>query len=459
MRKLRTKLIFAYGIIALCAILIGVISFPTFFRPDFFYGGKEKMMNAADRLCNFIQNKEASDHDVNGSQLTEFIYDAMQFDPYTEVLLFDQDGKVLCATYAWNKNTFFKQEFLDETNFFNRTLGGEEIQEIEFQDTTYFIYTRPFQSDALPQLSYLGFAKTAAFYYNSIGGIIRIMAFMLGFIALISIMIGIFMSRSIVAIIRDLERYAVAIGDGRQVEFVPSTFATEINSLGKNMQKMDLQLRSMQQRQKNYFGRASHEIKTPLMIIQGYSEGIANGVVKDTQKALASITAECKRVNTIVEQLLLLSKIEDSVLAYHLVPVNLYEFLGNLLDSLHCLSKNIMYRDDASQPEIWVQADEELLHQAVINPISNALHYSKEQVTVSINKEGKYGVIRVEDDGGGMRAEDLPFIFDRFYSRTKGHTGLGMAIVKSAIEQMNGYVTAENKGLGLAITIFIPLVE
>lgn len=221
---------------------------------------------------------------------------------------------------------------------------------------------------------------------------------------------------------------------------------------------MSRRLRDYDRAQKIFLQNASHEIRTPLMSIQGYAEGIAKGIFSDIKKAAEIICDESKRLNSLIEQLLILSRIENNTYENEFETMNMSDIIKEYIQKIngYAIKENKSLLLDVKNDNIPVKINEQLLSQAVVNVISNCIKYAKTEVRVCVYKQNTKAVIRISDDGEGISQKDLPHIFERFYKGKKGNFGLGLSIAKSAIEFMGGSIKAYNDS-GAVFEILIPL--
>lgn len=272
--------------------------------------------------------------------------------------------------------------------------------------------------------------------------------------------IALFVSKSISNPITRLSRYAKRIGDNEYLTLPEDNSSVEIHALTKSMNEMSERLKNYDSAQKAFLQNASHELRTPLMSIQGYAEGIAKGVFTDTARTAEIICEESRRLNSLVEELLTLSRIENRNYTGELTILNLSDIMREFAERIngYAMKESKTIRLEYPDEVVMAKIDVNLLSQAVTNIISNCVKYAKKEVVVSLFTENRSAVIRISDDGDGILEEDLPFIFDRFYKGKKGNFGLGLSIAKSAIAFMDGHIQANNSDNGAVFTIRLPLL-
>lgn len=269
-------------------------------------------------------------------------------------------------------------------------------------------------------------------------------------------------ARRIACPVTELCKSMRAVGDGRFSEGITVAARVnirEIDSLQESAAQMAARLAAYDGAQKAFLANASHELKTPLMSIQGYAEGIAGGVMPDTKQAAQVIVRESKRLNALVSELLTLSRM-DTALGRDLQPMNLNQILPEyeqrLLGAVAKQQRRLTLCLPQNGPVI--SGDDELLYQAVMNVVSNCLRYAKEEVVISLSANATEAVLRISDDGSGIPESDLPHLFERFYKGKNGNFGLGLAITYSAVTALGGHISAGNDG-GAVFTITLPLLR
>lgn len=221
-------------------------------------------------------------------------------------------------------------------------------------------------------------------------------------------------------------------------------------------------------RQKKFVSDASHELKTPIAVIQGYSGLLKRWGKSDPEvldESIDSIAREAENMKRIVEQLLLLARIGRYMLTPEEIDVG--GEIKSAIDGYELVCKTHNFSLEADSGVIAI-ADKNLFTECVRAVADNAIKYSDENTTISftVHADGGYAVVKIIDSGRGISPADLPHVFDRFYrcdksrGRDKNSSGLGLTIAKSAVEMMNGTIEAESElGKGSTFTLRFPLKE
>ena len=211
------------------------------------------------------------------------------------------------------------------------------------------------------------------------------------------------------------------------------------------------------ERQQTFFQNASHELKTPLMAIQGYAEGIQAGVM-DAGGAAEVILEESDRMTELVEELLDISKID---MGRQLLAFSEMDIRELLYDSIRAVEPaaagGIAIVPDFPEEPVMVSCDDTRLRRAVTNILSNGVRYARSELRLTCRADRRQVTIRIQDDGDGIAEEDLPHIFDRFYMGKSGKSGIGLALTKEIVHLHRGTIRAYNGDSGAVFEITLPM--
>ncbi len=241
----------------------------------------------------------------------------------------------------------------------------------------------------------------------------------------------------------------------------------EIAVLGDTINDMAIQLGRIEKFRRDFIANISHELKTPISLIRAYSELImdfSEDTSKETNQHLQIIIDESERLNSMVEDILYLSQMEAGYSKPNIMQIPLLNLISSVIRKLSILAsqKDITFHLDIEDKEIEIPADENKMYQVFFNLISNAINYSHHGGKIEIKAASIENVIHIEiiDTGEGIPAEDLPYVWDRFYKVDKSRkrdasgTGLGMSIVKNILEA-HDFEYGIQSDINLGTTIWI----
>ena len=263
--------------------------------------------------------------------------------------------------------------------------------------------------------------------------------------------------------------HAVARGDYEQQVLPEGGY--ELHQLAQSFNQMTLNVAESQRMQRQLIANVSHELKTPLTSIQGFSQAMVDGALRrpaDFARPAEIISNETARMIRLVNGLLELSKLESGQAALYLHELDLAETLRNCIESF-------MPKAEANQvtltarfgPSLIVKGDSDRLRQVFNNLIDNALKYTPAEgrIEVKARRQAVNIVISVSDTGSGIPAVDLPHIFERFYQADKSRrrdlavegSGLGLAISKEIVLAHGGKIDAtSHEGSGTTFQVMLP---
>lgn len=231
--------------------------------------------------------------------------------------------------------------------------------------------------------------------------------------------------------------------------------------------RMVTELERSDQRRRSQTADIAHELNTPIHIIRGYLEGILDGIYQPDTEIINSLLDETQLLSRLVEDLRTLSLADAGALPLHPETINLSEILKDLQVTFLPQMESASVALEITAPDtLAITADPSYLYRILNNLLSNALRHTPAggRIQVTANHVDNGTVISVTDTGEGIRPEDLPFIFDRFWQKEKsrnhadgsGH-GLGLSIVQQLVQAHAGNINVTSiAGEGATFTIFLP---
>ena len=233
----------------------------------------------------------------------------------------------------------------------------------------------------------------------------------------------------------------------------------ELESLKRSYNQMEETIRRSEEEKRQFFQNASHDLKTPLASITGYSQGIVSNVIKDHQKAASIILSESLRMTDLVESILSLSKMDSHTFDLHPTDLEVVEFLDECVDIMSTIRRDCVIHLESAHP-LTIHTDPELLKRVIQNILSNCLRYADHEILIRMSTDGNSLILLIQDDGPGFPEKDLPHIFERFYKGNGGKNGIGLSIVWTGIHYLGGSITAGNRAVpehGAYYQLLLPL--
>ncbi|MBI2778150.1 MAG: HAMP domain-containing protein [Chloroflexi bacterium] len=257
------------------------------------------------------------------------------------------------------------------------------------------------------------------------------------------------------------------IAEGRYAERMPVSSADEIGELAMSFNQMTDSLESTERRRLELVGDVAHELRTPLATLDGYLEGLQDGVVEAGEPTWQLLRRETARLSRLVDDLQQLWRAEARQLPLSPTRVDIRTMLDAVRErfAASAAEHGDELRVTVPVGELAVEADPDRLAQVVDNLVSNAIRYSPEGAPVALHAvaDGDDVVIAVSDQGVGLTAEQQTRVFERFYrvdpsrARALGGSGIGLAIARALTEAMGGRIWAESEGSGKGSTFSIAL--
>jgi signal transduction histidine kinase len=289
-----------------------------------------------------------------------------------------------------------------------------------------------------------------------------------------SLATSLFVARRITGPLRLMTQASKRISAGNyaeRIEVVPVHATDELGQLAASINALAVALEQTERRRLEVIGNVAHELRTPIATLEGYLEGLLDGVIEPTPRTWAVLHTEAGRLRRLVDDLQELSRAEARQIPLSPHPVAPQRLVQDALEPLEGqfadkgLELQIHLPGDLPQ----VMADTTRAVQILTNLLVNALRYTAApgRVEVAVSREEDMAAFRVSDSGVGLSPEQLAHIFERFYrvdksrSRAFGGSGIGLTIAQSLAQAMGGAIRAESAGLGQgsSFTLTLPLAH
>lgn len=445
-RTLRMRLVVTYMAILLSTLILLGSAFMGMYRQEFLSRSTKAVQNEAKELATLVRPNmfDGADDRFISSRIEYFARreDAVIWvvDIYGNVAETGPSGQTVHFSLTQDEmNRYFLEVIEGDLRVFSGHFGGR------FEASALTV-AEPVISD--------GITLGAVFIHVDIAGLedsLQAMIRQLWLSGYISIFLGValilLMAARITKPLNEITAAAkrVALGDYSQRVSVESS--DELGEMATTFNQMQIALASMDSVQKDLVANVSHELRTPLTSIQGFIQGMRDGVIPQQkhQEYMDLVLSECRRLTKLISDLLDLSRIDAGNDELRKEMFDVSELLRRVIIKRQVILEEAKMQVNTRFPDeaAMVYADPERMEQVFTNLIDNAIKYSGDggeiRVFVTPERHRHQMLVTVADDGMGIEPEKLPHVFDRFYKADTAHTsgtgfGLGLAIVKKILD-------------------------
>ena len=280
-------------------------------------------------------------------------------------------------------------------------------------------------------------------------------------VIVLALIIGYFISKRISKPIENMNEDALKLANGDyNFQFDNNSNISEIDTLASTLNYAKKELEHTDELRRDLMANVSHDLKTPLTMIKGYAEMIRDLNYDNEEKRNANLNViieESERLNVLVEDILTLSKIQANKDTINKEDFDLVELINNIIKRYSIYKETEGYNFEVNTPDkVIINADKKRIEQVIYNLINNAINYTGDDNKVIINViQDKKIRVEIKDTGNGIKEEDLPHIWEKYYHSKKKHkrnvigTGIGLSIVKTILESHKfkyGVISEVGKG-------------
>ncbi|MBR3226753.1 MAG: HAMP domain-containing histidine kinase [Atopobiaceae bacterium] len=284
--------------------------------------------------------------------------------------------------------------------------------------------------------------------------------------------IGVFVARALAKPIKVITTTASQIRNGDLTARTGISGTDEIGRLGETIDDMATTLERDIKLEHRLTSDVAHELRTPLMAMQATVEAMQDGVLPADQTNLATVGAEVRRLSRLVDAMLRLSRMENGKTPFQLEKCDVVELASNLVVAHSQLFQDngieLTLQNDTGHDAFYAEIDPDLIREAMVNLLSNAMRYTAEggSVTVRVARDRRNVLLSVQDTGMGIAKEDIPRVFSRFWrsdasrERVAGGLGVGLSLTKEIVDRHNGTISVDSEeGVGTTFTLHLPVTH
>ncbi len=486
---IRSRLIISYVVVIFVALVIALLALFLLSRPIQTRLVQFRLSTELSQVIGPLEQLLRQERPGRRGAVEPFAEQLRQHLPPLQhrLLILDSHGRVLFDSQdKWIGDSITLSSPVVSTRIRTRFTNGHFVG----PDTALWLYVAkpyPAVSDSPPKI-YVAlvtpYPKTTAALISDLW----IGFWVAGLIAfMVSILLGWAIARSVARPLRRIALAAEAVADGNYSHKIPETGPAEVKQVASAFNSMVQQVQASQTAMRDFVSNVSHDLKTPLTSIQGFSQALLDGTASDDETRIRAATIihnEATRMRRLVEDLLDLARIDAGQIVMDKNPINLKALLSITLDSLapQIAAKNIILSKDFDTVPVVV-GDGDRLKQVFTNLLDNAIKHTPPGGKIRIDghlalapenastivrradmvaSAQRFARIAIADTGPGIPPEELSRIFERFYqvdkSRKQGPgIGLGLAIVYNIVKGHGGHIQAQSKvGHGTQFTVWLP---
>ena len=458
--KLFKKYFFTtFIIIALCmAAMIMILSVVL---NSYLVKSKQNVLKeACNEVCDYIAVVADDGGKIGKTELLQF-FDSVGEISDADVFAADMDGNIiLCscdsegeAESCIHSGVKLKSEHIGE--WYNAR--PFKLDTLDIYEETRFVTAEPLLNKSGERYGTV-FAVTPVLVVNELLSTVIKIFLAAAVVPLIIMFIAIYiMTYRLTKPLKLMSQASRAMAKGDFSKRIPVMSDDEIGELAVSFNMMTNSLAQLEGMRKSFVANVSHELKTPMTTIGGFIDGILDGTIEPEKQSyyLGIVSDEVKRLSRLVQSMLSMARLESGEFSLKFELFDLSALLCSIVISqeqrIEQKKLNIIGLDGLEN--ISVNADRDLLHQAIYNLVDNAIKFSEEggNISFELKTENKKTALTVINTGKGIPEKELPFVFERFYkvdksrSASKNSTGLGLYIVKTIITAHGGTVAVSSK--------------
>jgi signal transduction histidine kinase len=449
---------------SICATLVLVSmailgAFLMLFSSQYFKGEQYQILESnVEKAISIIEKNAVDDSSFLKNNIkTENFLDIMSEAIDAEIFVVDQNGRTLfCTEGSACTHTAYTipREIRDRMN------GEEYYREMGTLDgiyqSHYCTVGRAFYGEDSQKAGYVMASTENSEQMTAFLGEIFKMFFLSALVVLLLVVVIVyFVTHQMVKPLREMSEAAQEFGKGDFTKRLTVYNYDEIGQLAMALNNMAQSLSTLETMRRSFIANVSHELKTPMTTIGGFIDGILDGTIppKQQKQYLRIVSDEVKRLSRLVRSMLNLAQVEAGEMQLKIERFDIVDTVCQTLFSLeHQIEEKHLEVRGLDRDKVFVEADQDLIHQVVYNLIENATKFANDggYLEFEFLKDNGKMMIGVKNSGEGLSREEIPRVFDRFYKtdRSRGldknGVGLGLYIVRSIVNLHGGEVIVKS---------------
>lgn len=463
MQGIKKRWVYNYIVLLASILLVFEGTFIVFIK-NYYYDNIQKDLTTSVNVSANFYNKLLKDKQDDLNSLGKQLVQDTSFKNPVEIQLLDTSGNIIMSSSGFSidkKVNTIDYEKASKGDF--STWNGKNKETNE----NIMSVSSPLKQNPNKTVGVLRYVISLEKVDSVVRLLIATSLIVIMLVLLAMLLLSLIFSKSIISPLNEINEVAKKMANGQFSERIEKRYNDEIGELSDTLNYMAGEIVETTKLKNDFISSISHELRTPLTSIKGWGETILTGGLDDkteTELGLKIIIKETTRLAEMVEELLDFSRIESGRITLHLEPVDIESVLSDIVHMFRHRGKNegviIEYIHPVFVPEII--ADQNRLRQVFINIIDNAIKFteSEKKVTVSIDSDDEFIIIKVNDEGIGISEEDLPRVKEKFFKGTskKSGSGIGLAVSNEIIKLHNGSFEIESEvDIGTTMIITLPI--
>ena len=427
-------------VFAVATFLINYFSIDRFVKDN----AKEKLEEAYSDVVAQLDNFATSGESVFELKPSEHLVNQSN---NTQVYVFDKDFNDISI---FDNNIYIDRELL---GFLSSLLSDYELEEgtlanITFNNKKYIANTYVTSNSLNISEKYFVVIQELTDRSNLLRQSSRQM-FLIQILILVLIIWTVYvvardLSKPITKLSEESEAYVI----GKGVTIGEEKFSTvELETLRESLINMQMKIDEESNKKNTIYENVAHDLRTPLVSILGYADGLKSGIIKDKNKACDVILRTGNQLKEMIENILVLSRFDNETYKGNNEEINLIDLINEQVETVKVIDDQIkIIFENNLGDDFIINTDRKLLVRIIQNLLSNAIKYAKTKVVIKAEYKNDKFDISVVDDGLGIDENNLKNIFTRYYKGSDGHFGIGLAVVKSSVDYLGGDVNVFSDG-------------
>ena len=444
-------------IFAVATFLINYFSIDRFVKDN----AKEKLADAYNDVVEQVNSFKESDENVFKLKPSEHLVNQSN---NTQVYVFDKNFNEVSL---FDNNIYIDREML---SFLSSLLSDYELEEDTLTNITF--NNKEYIANTYVTSDLLNIKEKYFVVIQELTGKSNLLResskrlLMIQLVILVLVILTVYLvardfSKPIIKLSNESKEYVIGKGVTIEDKHISTT---ELESLRQSLITMQEKIDEESNRKNTIYENVAHDLRTPLVSILGYADGLKSGIIKDKNKACDVILRTGNQLKEMIENILVLSRFDNDTYKGNVEELSLVDLISEQVETVKVIDENKkVFFENEIEDEGIIKSDRKLVVRIIQNLLSNGIKYASSKVIISLKRAGSQCsplrdglgsqcsplhhkfVISVADDGKGIDNSKLQNIFTRYYKGDDGHFGIGLAVVKSSVDYLGAKIDVKSE--------------